>query len=224
MLWLGAVSPQPLFAQAVTYSASLSGSVVDSSGGAIPDASVTLSNPDKGFQRTQPSMEDGRYVFTLLAPGNYVLRIGKSGFQTYVQSGIVLAVGQTATQDVTLTVGAVTQEVKVTAGAPLVNTTNANVGMDVTSRQAVELPINLRNVFTLVLLDSSTNNNFWKQFTESRADQDGGLFIFGGGRFGTTTYLLDGHWNGSGDWDAIMYVPGLDELQEFRIMTNTFTA
>ena len=157
-----AFSPRAMYAQGLTISASLSGTVMDSSGGAVPDATVTLSNPEKGFQRTLPTMGDGRYLFTLLAPGTYELKIEKSGFQTYVQSGIALTVGQTATQDVTLVVGAVTQEVKVTAGAALVNTTNANVGMDVTSFQATELPLNLRNIFMLVSLDSSTTDSYWR--------------------------------------------------------------
>jgi len=71
----------------------------------------------------------------------------------------VLAVGQVAEQNVTLELGAVTQEITVTASAPLINTSNANISSDVDQRQTVELPLNLRNVFGLVALNSSVNNS-----------------------------------------------------------------
>ena len=59
----------------------------------------------------------------------------------------------------------------------------------------------------------------WASFQSSHT-----LFNFGGGRFGTTAFLLDGHWDAAGDWAGIIYVPSVDELQEFRIQTHTFSA
>src|SRR5207247_2832022 len=158
------------------------------------------------------------------------MKVEKTGFRPYVQSGVVLAVGQAASQDVTLEPGAVTQQLTVTAAAPMLNTTNANVASDVTQRQTVELPLNLRNVFGLVTLNSSVNNSQQKQALNPQGtlsdfdDQDIAFFNFGGGRFGTTAFLLDGHWNGAGDWDGTIYVPGVDEIQEFKVQTNAFTA
>jgi hypothetical protein len=218
-----------LYAQAVAFNAQLSGSIYDHTGATVPGATITLSNPGKGFTRTFTSSQDGRYGFTLLAPGTYALRVEKLAFRPYSQSGIVLAVGQSAVQDVTLELGAVTQEVTVTAAAPILNTSNANVASDVTQKQAVELPLNWRSVFALVRLDSSVNDSQQYQGlnppgSQSNADQDISFFNFGGGRFGTTAFLLDGHWDSAGDWDGIIYVPGVDELQEFKIQTHAFTA
>jgi len=224
---LGPAMPRA-WAQAQAFSASLRGFVYDSTGAVVPAATVTLSSPEKGFTQTLATQPDGTYAFTLLRPGTYNLRVEKSGFQAYVQSGIVLAVGQTAAQDVALELGAVTQEVTVTAGAPMLNTASANVASDVTGRQVVELPLNLRNVFGLVFLNSSVNNAAqWQMVNnpgqQGTADQDMYFLTVGGGRFGTTAVLLDGHWDTGGDWGGFVYVPSVDNTQEFKIQTNSFS-
>ena len=218
-----------LHAQAQAFNASLTGAVYDHSGAAVAGATVTLSNPDKGFARTFTTGQDGHYTFTLVPAGIYTLKLEMTSFRPYTQNGIVLAVGQVAEQNVTLELGAVTQEITVTASAPLINTSNANISSDVDQRQTVELPLNLRNVFGLVALNSSVNNSQQNQAlnppgSQGTADQDISFFNFGGGRFGTTAFLLDGHWDGAGDWDGIVYVPPVDETQEFKIQTNAFTA
>jgi hypothetical protein len=203
--------------------------VYDNTGAVVPGATVTLSDPEKGLTQTFTTLPDGSYVFTLLRPATYNLKVEKAGFRTYVQSGIVLTVGQTATQDVTLQVGAVTQEVTVTAGAVMLNTTTANVGQTVAERQAVELPLDTRNVFVLVTLNASVNNSSQYQLVngsgqQDTADQDFYFMNFGGGRFGTTGVLLDGHWDVGGDWGGYMYVPSVDNTQEFSVQTNSFSA
>jgi hypothetical protein len=225
---LGPAVPKA-WAQAQAFSASLRGFVYDNTGAVVPAATVTLSNPEKGFTQTLATQPDGTYAFTLLRPATYNLKVEKAGFRTYVQSGIVLTVGQTATQDVTLQVGAVTQEVTVTAGAAMLNTTTASVGTTVAERQVMELPLDVRNVFALVALNSSVNNSTQYQIVggsgqQDTADQDLYFMNFGGGRFGTTGVLLDGHWDVGGDWGGYMYVPSVDNTQEFAVQTNTFSA
>lgn len=224
---LGPAMPRA-WAQAQAFSASLRGFVYDSTGAVVPEATVTLSSPEKGLTQTLATRPDGMYAFTLLRPGTYNLRVEKSGFQAYVQSGIVLAVGQTAAQDVTLQLGAVTQEITVTGSASMLDTTNVNVASDVTGRQVVELPLNLRNVFGLVFLNSSVNNAAqWQMVNnpgqQGTADQDLYFMTVGGGRFGTTAVLLDGHWDTGGDWGGFVYVPSVDSTQEFKIQTNSFS-
>ncbi len=107
-------------------------------------------------------------------------------------------------------------------------TGSADIGSEVSTKQAVELPLNIRNVFGLVELDSSVNNSQQNQAlnppgSQGNVDQDISFFNFGGGRMGTTVFLFDGHWDGAGDWDGIIYVPSVDELQEFKIQTNTYS-
>jgi len=218
-----------LKAQAQAFSASLSGTVYDSSGAAVPNAKLTLSSPTQGVERAFTTGQDGRYTFTLVPPGTYDLAVRGPGFKTYSQEGIGLEVGQSATQDVTLQLGAVTQQVTVSASAEVLETQNANIGSTVSGRETTELPLDLRNVLGLVALNSSVNNSQqYQAFTppgmQVAADQDVSAFNFGGGRFGTTAFLLDGAWDSVGSWGAPIYVPGVDETQEFKIQTNGFTA
>jgi Carboxypeptidase regulatory-like domain len=87
------------FPQAEAVNARLSGTVLDPNNAVVPGAKVTLSNPETGFSRQFTSEENGRYVFTVIPPGTYQLRVEKEGFNAYSQSGITLAVGQSAALD-----------------------------------------------------------------------------------------------------------------------------
>lgn len=229
-LWGWGGAP-PLYGQGQVAFASLSGSVEDDSGSIVPDAMVVLSSPEKSFSRTFTADQQGRYAFTLIPAGTYTLRVTHPGFRAYTQSGIQLAVGQAATLNVQLSIGEVTQEVTVAANALTLNVSNANIATDVTERQVMDLPLDYRAPFFLVTLKSSVNaGQIWQSFNGGAfqsgpgADQDASAFTFGGSRFGATGFLLDGHWNGSGDWDAIMYSPTVDETQEFKIQDKVFTA
>ena len=106
---------------------------------------------------------------------------------------------------------------------------NANVGAEISHKQVTELPLNLRNVFNFVELNSSVNNLSQRQTISSggqqgSADQDVSFFNFGGGYFGTTAFLLDGAWDASEGWGGVIYVPSPDNVQEFKVQQNTFTA
>lgn len=221
----------PAFGQGQTAFASISGEVRDSSGAVVVGATATLSSNATGIHRTFSTDSAGRYVFTQIPPGTYSLNVSHPGFTTYVQNGLALEIGQAAVQDVTLTVGNVNQQIVVTAEAPPLNTANANLGADVSARQVTQLPLDYRAPFLLVTLLSSVNTGqIWQSFNSGTqlsgpgADQDASAFTFGGSRFGDTGFLLDGHWNGSNAWDAIVYSPSVDETQEFKIQQNVFTA
>lgn len=218
----------PAWSQTEATSAQLSGIVQDAKGASVPDATVTLANPDVSFSRQVKTGDNGFYNFSLIPPGTYQLKVEKVGFSTYLQANIVLAVGQVSSLNAQLQVGSVNQTIEVTAQAPLLNTGSADIGSEVSSKQVVELPLNIRNVYGLVTLDSSVNNSQQNQAlnppgSQGNVDQDISFFNFGGGRFGTTAFLLDGAWDGAGDWDGVIYVPSVDETQEFRIQTNSFS-
>ena len=185
-LVLMAVVAIPAWSQSEAVSARLDGTVQDENNATVPQAKVTLSNPDVGFSREVTTGDNGLYSFSLIPPGTYQLRVEKTGFTTFLQSNIVLAVGQSSTLNAQLRVGNVNQTVEVTAQAPVLNTGSADVGSEVSSKQAVELPLNIRNVYGLVELDSSVNNS--QQFqalnppgSQGNVDQDIAFFNFGGG-------------------------------------------
>jgi hypothetical protein len=219
----------PLNAQTQAFTATLSGTVTDSSGAVIPRATVQLTSVERGIIRTFNTGDAGNFSFQLLPPADYDLKVEMGGFQSYEQRGISLAAGASAHQDVILSVGPTAQNVVVSSEAPLINTDNANISADISQRQVVELPLNLRNVFGLASLNSSVNNSTQAQLVNGSgisgsADQDISFLNFGGTHFGTAAYLLDGTWNTSPDWGAVIYVPSVENVQEFKIQTNAFTA
>ena len=215
-------------AQTAASTATFSGSVSDSTGARVPNASVTLSSAEKGITRIFNTDAEGNFSFSLLPPAAYTLTVKASGFKTYKQEGITLEVGQSASQSVTMTIGS-SEQVEVTAEAPLLQADNANIGAEVSSKQITELPINLRNVFNFIELNSSVNNLSQRQTISSNgqqgsADQDVSFLNFGGGYFGTNAFLLDGAWDASSGWGGVIYVPSPDNVQEFKVQQHSFTA
>ena len=156
-------------AQAVAGS-QLSGVVRDSSGGAIPGAEVTVTKTDTGMTRTVFSGVDGTYTLPNLPIGPYQLKVTLQGFNTYVRDGIVLQVSSNPEINVTLAVGAISEQVTVTANSTLVETRNTGVGQVIDNQRVMEMPLNGRQATELIFLsglatsapagDLNTNKNF----------------------------------------------------------------
>jgi hypothetical protein len=222
------VSPHIASAQTMGTTASLSGTVSDPTGALIPKATIKLVSSENGVSRTGSTNSLGQFSFALLPPSSYTLTVEAKGFRTTRQTGIVLAVGDSLTDNVKMTIGT-TQQVTVTAAAPLLQTQSADVGTVVSSRQIQQLPLNLRNVVGLVTLNSSVNNQAQQQTLssggqEDTADQDISFLNFGGGFFGSTAFLLDGGWDTADGWGGVVYVPSVADVQEFKVINNAFTA
>ena len=197
----------------------------------MPGATATLTSTENGISRQFKTDVAGRYAFSQLPPSQYSMTVKMTGFETYTQNGIVLNAAQTATQNVVLTVGAEAQTVTVTENASLLNTDNSNVATSLDAKQIVELPLNVRNVYGLATLNSSVQNTSEGQMllgggsnTTDTADQDISFMNFAGGFFGTTAFLLDGSWDTDTEWGAVIFVPDVDAVQEFKIQNNSFTA
>jgi hypothetical protein len=215
----------PLFAQYTT--ASLGGTVVDASGAAIPGATVTVLSTQTGFTRTVQSGTAGEYVFPALPVGTYKLTVEKAGFQTYIQTGIVLTVNQAATQQVVLKVGMVVQHVSVTANAPLVTTRSATVGQLVNERNIVNLPLNGREAQSLVFLIPGAND-VTDQYCGVGCE--GGAYpgeqyanVNGGGPNGVS-YQMDGADNNDTYMNSNLPFPNPDAIQEFNVQTGNMSA
>src|SRR5437867_2264631 len=143
----------PLLAQS-TYG-SIAGSVTDSSGAAIADAQVALTNLGTAEKRTQSTGTDGLYSFVNLNPGRYKIEAEKTGFKHFTRPEVVVEVNQSARIDVTLQVGDVTQTVEVTGETPLLQTETSSLGQVVEQRLANGLPLNGRNIFNLTAVAPS---------------------------------------------------------------------
>jgi hypothetical protein len=216
--------------QTLASSATLSGTITDPTGAVIPEATVTLINSDQNFQRQQKTSGTGFYVFTLLPPGRYSLTVQTEGMGKFSETGINLQVGQTREIPITLSPAAVAEQVTVTAESAQLNTEDANISTYVDGKAIVELPLNQRNLVSLTFLNAAVTNQALTQWTggtsanQPNADQDLSFLNFAGSRFGDTEYLLDGHWDTDPQWGGIIYTPGVEETQEFRLQSNSFSA
>jgi hypothetical protein len=139
-------------------SANLSGVITDPSGAAVTAGTVTARSLDTGISRSTPTDQSGRYRFYALPVGLYEVRVTKEGFAEGIRSGIRLAVGQDASADLSLRVGRVNEQVKVTEDAPVVNVTTQDISGLVGERQVKDLPLNGRSYDLLLPLNPGIVN------------------------------------------------------------------
>jgi len=231
VLMAGLMAGKNIWAQLATTTATISGTVTDPAGAVVPQATVIISSTENGISQTTTTNSAGHYTFGQLPPATYTLTVRQSGFKEYDQHGIALNASQSALQDIRLVIGEQTQQVVVTEQASLLNTDNPNISTDISGKQAVELPLNLRNIYGLATLNSSVSNNSESQqllggsgVGTDNADQDISFLNFAGGYFGTTAFLLDGAWDTDPTWGAVIYVPSVDSVSEFKVQNNSFTA
>ncbi|MDR3774849.1 MAG: carboxypeptidase-like regulatory domain-containing protein [Terracidiphilus sp.] len=207
---------------------SLTGQVTDPSGAAIPGATVALTDVDTNYTQNATTDGQGVYQFKLVRAGNYSLTVAAGSFAQYVQKGIVINANLYATQNVQLKVAKAKGEtINVTADAELIDTTSAELGMTVNEQSVSELPLNGRDPSTLALLapgmvDAGKAGVAWAQSgfsfpSESAASANGG-------RIGSTFYMLDGVSNMDTYLGSNSPTPNSDATQEFRLISNNFSA
>jgi hypothetical protein len=205
----------------------LTGQVVDPSGAAIPEANVTLTDVGTSFPQTVTTDGTGTYVFKLVPPGNYMLTVVARGFAKYVQQGIVTDANTNATQNVQMKLGSSSQTVSVTANAELIDTTTAELGLTINENSVSQLPLNGRDPSALALLspgvvDAGKAGVSWMQSGFSFPGESAASA--NGGRIGSTYYMLDGVSNMDNYLGTNSPTPNPDATQEFRLISNNFSA
>jgi hypothetical protein len=201
--------------------AQITGTVADSSGAVLPGVSVTATQTETGLRRETVTDERGSYTLTNLAIGPYRLEATLSGFRAYVQTGIVLQVNSSPVVPITLQLGALGETIQVRAAAPLVETRNPAVGQVINNEQVQALPLEGRNVASLVVLAGGavdTGNPSSRSLTQSR-----GIAVAGGQQFGVQ-YLLDGAFHNNWYDGVNLPLPFPDAMQEFSVETSTQNA
>ena len=170
-------------------SATLYGTVIDSSGAIIPAALVTLTELNTQAKITKVASADGEFGFTFVPAGTYTMRIDAKGFKSYVGTGLTLTAGQQARQTFTLEVGQVNETVNVEGASPLVNTVSAQQLHSYSLTDARELPLQNRDFTGLLKINAG--------IVPSQGNNGTGVNMNGVGRNGTM-YSLDGA-NASGN-------------------------
>ncbi|HMD83111.1 MAG TPA: carboxypeptidase-like regulatory domain-containing protein [Terriglobia bacterium] len=215
----------PCRAQQVT--ATLSGTVRDTSGAVVPQAALTATNVSTGVAVKTLSDSAGNYIFPSLAPATYTLAAEKSGFSTTVISGISLAVYEKATVDVVLRVGQTVQTVEVKGAAPLVSTTSASVGTLINEQQTVDLPLNLRRTSELALLVPAVANTSGNSLTSASGNGSGfnqTSFSSVGGTSASNLVLIDGMINRALNNGGFALDLAPEMVKEFKIQNNVYDA
>src|SRR5689334_23120487 len=137
----------PLAVYGQEFRATLTGRVVDPSDAPISGAAVTVKNEGTNITNTGKTDAKGNYTVLYLPPGTYTVSAAATGFKQAVRSGLPLTVAQTTTQDFRLEIGAVTQEMTVTADVAVLESANGDRGGLVDAESVTEYPLNGRNPF-----------------------------------------------------------------------------
>ena len=201
------------------------GTVRDQSGGVVPNAVVTLTNEGTHVTLKTVTNAEGVYQFPALRIGNYTVSAESVGFAKAANSGVALNIQQRLVLDFTLTPGAVSQSVEVTAAPPQLQTQDASVGGVVETRAIENLPLNGRNYTFLAQLNAGVT--VAQQDTRGLAGS--GTFAANGTPPDQNNYLLDGVDNNSNLTDFLngnsyVYRPAVDALQEFKVQTSNYSA
>jgi len=218
--------------QAQIVGGTITGSVVDASGAYVSGATVIIRNDETGNQRKLTTDADGHYVAPSVPVGKYSITVTKAGFGTQVRTGIDLVVGQSTIINLSLSVGAVEQQVTVAANPPSVNLTTQQVSGLVDERQVKELPLNGRSYDTLIMLNPGAVN-----YTAQRSggigtsnSSVGNMFSITGHRPQDNLFLLNGvEYTGA---SLINVTPGgtsgqllgVDAVREFNVASDGYGA
>jgi hypothetical protein len=218
-----------LFSQSASTGA-LTGSLKDSSGAVVPNATVTLTSLDTAQVRTTTTSSDGTYKFGLLPPGNYSVKFESAGFNSVQVPSVTVTVTETAVLDQTLQVGAQTQQVEVHAQTEVVQTETTTVGSVVNSQVMASMPLTSRNYTVLLGLSAGANASVFNASNIGKGTQE---FAVNGAQQSQNNFQQDGasivNWTGNGFASDSGGSPGIaivnpDAIEEFKIQTSMFDA
>ncbi|HEX6164552.1 MAG TPA: carboxypeptidase regulatory-like domain-containing protein, partial [Vicinamibacterales bacterium] len=200
-LALVVVLSMPSLLRAQTGTADITGRILDQQGGALPGVTVVARNQDSGVYRQSISAGNGTYQFPGLMPGVYHIEADLTGFNKYQRANLRLEVGKTVVVDITMEVGGLSEQIAVTAEAPLVDTTAKEVGGFVATRELVDLP--------------TSNRNFTSYLAVLPGVVSGAV---GGQPGGTVNYSFDGGSNNDGTRGGDQARIPIEAIQEFQLL------
>ena len=215
------------WASAQTNTSAIAGVITDETGSVVPSATVTVTELGTGQVRTSSASASGEYIVPQLPPGKYDVKVKAKGFETSLASDVILQIAQRVRLDFTMKVGALSQQVEVSAHAAVMDTDTASLGQTITQRTVNDLPLNGRNYLALGSLSpgvvpqipASEGPASFVASTTGRPDRS---ILVGGQRESSTSYLLDGVELRNPRVRDTAINPSLDAVQEFTIQRNFF--
>jgi hypothetical protein len=225
--FLAACVSCPAYGQAT---GSFAGSVLDKSGSIVVGAKVTATSQQTGVVRDVTTDSTGHYSIPFLPVATYTVDVESTGFQSAESKNVVLQVNESRELDFSLAPGTVQTTVTVTGDALTIETANPSLGQVITARQVAELPLNGRDFVQLATLTagatSETNpNSFFTSGSDSEVAARGSFSLsVGGSRPNSTDWLLDGVDNNELTAGGIGVFSSIDDIQEFKVLTYTYSA
>ncbi len=216
-----------LIANGQTATATLKGVVLDGSGNVTPGALVALTQKSTGLKRSFTTDDGGQYAFTFIEPGQYTMEVKAKGFKGFRRDDLTLEVGQSAALNVSLSPGDISETVTISGNetALQLDTASSSLGGVVNRKQIDALPLNGRNIMQLAQLEPGVNSS-----PGSRAANPGGgaggyaELSINGGRTLTNEVIVDGVPITNKADNLVSLRPSVDAVQEFRVVTNSYSA
>jgi hypothetical protein len=211
--------------QGVGASGDIKGTVTDPSGAVVSKATVTATNAGNGLKRTATSDNDGQFLISGLSPAKYDVSAEITGFQTQVQTGVVVTIGQVFLLDFHLKLAQVSTTVEISAEPPIVETTKSHQSELVTTQYILDLPIDRRDYLTFTLLMPGVSDS-----TRVAGDQDyrvkqtpqSGLSFYGSNGRGNSVTVDGGEAND--DAGGVRLTVSQEAVQEFQINRSNYSA
>jgi outer membrane receptor protein involved in Fe transport len=205
--------------------ATLQGTVTDSKGAVLPNATVVVKSRSTAVERTTQTDNDGNYQLAALPPGVYSVEVRVQGFKTQVADQVTLEVAKTAVQNFQLDVGAISEQVLVSSDVPVIETATTSVGTVINQRTVQEIPLNGRHFVDLGLLIPGSvtppQNGF---LTAPLRGQGSFAFNTAGGREDTVNFMINGVNLNDMVQNQITFQPSINTVQEFKVDNSTFSA
>jgi Carboxypeptidase regulatory-like domain len=220
--------------QAQQITGTLLGTIYDTQGAVLPQASVTATNANTGQTTSVTTNNQGQYRIEYLPVGDYSLKVSAPGFKLFLQQNIVLTVDQTLRVDANLVIGTASETVTVSSAPPLINLSTPEVSRAVQTDEILGLPLVNRNAYQELSLTPGVQVS--SSASNGAAGLGGGNFVMGipaqqttiNGGFdagvGSVSYYLDGGINMTSQRNYGNPIPNPDALQEFRVETNNYSA
>jgi len=222
----------PAALRAQVAGGTLSGTITDPTGRAVPQAQIVITNVATGVERVVTTNADGFYTAVNLLPGEYQVKISATGFNTEVKTGITMNVGAQQTFDLSLHVGTVSHTVQVTTEAPAVQVTSSEISATVNATTVRELPLNGRSWTDLAALQPGVETIQTQPSFATGSDRGnrgfGQQLTISGARPQQNNYRLDGvslndYANGA-PGSVLGGNLGVDAIQEFSVLTSNYSA
>src|ERR1035437_5910094 len=213
------------YAQGVGASGDIQGTVTDPSGALVPKATITVTDPQTGLQRTAVTDATGQFRVPNLAPATYDVSVRVPGFANAVRKGVVVSIGQTVISDFQLKVSQVSTEIAVASEAAVVDTERSSQANSVSERYITDLPIGRRDYLTFTLLmPGVSNSNTIASNADYRVKQtpQSGLSFYGSNGRGNSVTVDGGEAND--DAGGVRLNVSQDAVQEFQINRSNYSA